>query len=178
MIDVDFRLITASNRDLSELVSQGEFRADLYYRLNVIPIKIPALRERREDIIPLIHFFLDKFNKKYNENKHLSKRLLDHYFRCDWPGNVRELENTIERLVLTVETDKIDVVDIFEDEKNNDLMNEIDQNSGLSDMLCSQEKKILTRAFRECEGNISAMAKKLKISRQSIMRRLKKYNIP
>lgn len=177
MIDVDFRLITASNKDLSELVKQGEFRADLYYRLNVIPIKIPALRERREDIIPFIHFFLDKFNKKYGENKHLSKRLLNHCFRYDWPGNVRELENTIERLVLTVENDKIDMIDLFEDETNSDLMDEIDQNSGLNDLLSSQEKRILTKTFHECEGNMSAMAKKLKISRQSIMRRLEKYQI-
>ncbi len=98
---VNVRIIAATNRNLEELVKEGKFREDLYYRLNVIPIFVPPLRERKEDIRPLVDFFLEKFNKKYGKNVSISKGVMMIFEEYDWPGNVRELENLIERLVIT-----------------------------------------------------------------------------
>lgn len=104
---VDVRIIAATNKDLSVMVNEGKFRKDLYYRLNVVPIKMPPLRERREDIIPLAHHFLKRFNEKYQTNKRFSTDILKALLEYDWPGNIRELENIIERLIVTSNTDEI-----------------------------------------------------------------------
>lgn len=174
--EVDFRLIVASNRDLEQLVKDGKFRADLYYRLNVIPIYVPPLRDRKSDILPLARHFLNRFNDKYGERKYMSKRFSDYLLRYKWPGNVRELENTIERLVLTVEGDKIDIGDIAEGETAY-YIDMIDENRSLQNVMDNIEKEILIKAFAESGGNISRISRKLQISRQSVMRRLEKYGI-
>ena len=106
-ISVDVRIITATNRDLMAMLKDGSFRQDLYYRLNVVPIKAPPLRERREDILPLAHYFLQRFNKKYHTTKRFSPDVLDDLLEYDWPGNVRELENIIERLVVISDASEI-----------------------------------------------------------------------
>ncbi len=98
---VDVRIIVATNQNLYEMVQQKQFREDLYYRLNVIDIKLPPLRERMEDAISLTYYFLNKFNKKYQVNRIVSQDVLDMISRYLWPGNVRQLENVIERLVVT-----------------------------------------------------------------------------
>lgn len=98
---IDFRLLTATNRDLKQCVAEGIFRADLYYRLNVIPIEIPALRNRKDDIVPLTMYFLDSFCKKYGRTKIVSKDCMEQLLRYEWPGNVRELKNVVERMVIT-----------------------------------------------------------------------------
>src|SRR5699024_5256334 len=95
------RIISASNENLNKLTQEGKFRKDLYYKLNVIPITIPPLRNRREDIMPLIRLFLDKFNDFYSLEKTISPRASQMLLDYHWPGNVRELENIIERLVVT-----------------------------------------------------------------------------
>ena len=113
---VDVRVIAATNRDLMKMVEQNEFRADLYYRLNVVNIEIPPLRERRQDIIPLANLFLKRFNDKFKTNKRLSAysyKMLEDY---DWPGNVRELKNTIEKMVILSDEDIISVADIKKEE--------------------------------------------------------------
>ncbi|MEJ7555664.1 MAG: sigma 54-interacting transcriptional regulator [Aquificaceae bacterium] len=99
-IKVDVRIISATNKNLSELVSQGLFREDLYYRLNVLPIHIPPLRERKEDIPILVDHFLEVFNQRYGKRVRLDPRVIEVFMEYPWPGNVRELENTIERLVI------------------------------------------------------------------------------
>ena len=99
-IKVDVRIIAATNRDLKKLVEEGKFREDLYYRLNVIPIYIPALRERKEDIPLLVEYFLDAYNKKHNKSVKISPEALKVMMDYEWSGNVRELENLIERLVI------------------------------------------------------------------------------
>lgn len=173
---VDFRLITATNKNLEALVREGGFRADLYYRLNVIPINVPALRDRKEDILPLARIFLNRFNQKYGEHKFFSKRLMDYLVGYHWPGNVRELENTIERLVLTVEDDRIDPSDLdWYDSKA--YINEIDEERGLQNMLDSIEKDVISNMYKEYNGNVNRISKRLKMSRQSIIRRLEKYSI-
>lgn len=101
MKTVDVRIIAATNRDLVEMVRKGLFREDLFYRLNIIDIHLPPLRERMEDIIPLTYNFLYKFNKKYNMNKIISQQCLDIFSSYQWPGNIRQLENVMERLVVT-----------------------------------------------------------------------------
>ncbi|MEE1243617.1 MAG: sigma 54-interacting transcriptional regulator [Frisingicoccus sp.] len=99
-IPVDVRIIAASNRNLEELVEKGKFRKDLFYRLNVIRLEIPPLRERHEDIIPLCNHFLEIFNKRYNKNKRLTIRAAKTLAHLDWPGNIRELENLVENIVV------------------------------------------------------------------------------
>jgi len=104
-IDLDIRIIAATNKNLNEMVSDGLFRADLFYRLYVVPITIPPLRERREDILPLSLMFLNQFNTKYKVSKTLDHELMSVLENYDWPGNVRELANVVERMVVTVRTD-------------------------------------------------------------------------
>jgi len=100
-IDVDFRLLTATNRDLQKEVEANRFREDLYYRINVVPVQLPPLRQRREDIAPLLRFFLEKFSRQCGEKpKEMEAEALALMERYDWPGNVRELENTVERVVV------------------------------------------------------------------------------
>lgn len=108
-IPIDVRIIAITNRLLEEMVARGEFREDLYYRLNVVPIHVPALRERREDIPLLVKHFLDKFNQRYNLKKTISPGALELLMVYSWPGNIRQLENMIERLVVTTSTEVIDI---------------------------------------------------------------------
>jgi len=109
---VDVRIIAATNRDLAEAVTLGEFREDLYYRLNVFPVLVPSLRERREDIPALLNHFLDKLSREYGRRLSFSPRALDALVKYDWPGNVREMENLVERLSIMVEDERIDLGDI------------------------------------------------------------------
>jgi len=111
-IDVDIRIIAATNRDLAKMVEKGEFRADLFYRLNVVPVVIPPLRSRRDDVIPLIYHFLAKHNSAHRYNKTISREAREALTEYSWPGNVRELENLMERLVVTVEGEEITVDDL------------------------------------------------------------------
>ncbi len=99
-VKVDVRIIAATNRDLKKLVEEGKFREDLYYRLNVIPIYIPPLRERKEDVPLLIEYYLEEFNRKYGKRVRITKRAMKLLLEYDWPGNVRELANLMERLVI------------------------------------------------------------------------------
>ncbi len=99
--EIDFRLLAATNQNLKEGVLAGTFRAALYYRLNVIPLELPPLRERREDIAPLATFFLDYYCKRYSRTKVLSRRVIEQLKAYDWPGNIRELKNVVERLLVT-----------------------------------------------------------------------------
>ena len=108
-IKIDVRIIAATNQDLNQMLKKGEFREDLFYRLNVVPINIPPLRERREDISQLIYKFLDDFNKKYKKNKKITLDTINFLENYEWPGNVRELKNLIERFVVISEEDTIDL---------------------------------------------------------------------
>lgn len=107
-IKIDVRIIAITNKDLEDMVSKGEFREDLFYRLNVVPIYIPPLRERREDIPPLIQHFLKQHNQRYNMKKIISPEAIESLMLYNWPGNIRQLENVIERLIVTTSTEIID----------------------------------------------------------------------
>jgi transcriptional regulator with PAS, ATPase and Fis domain len=169
---VDVRLIAASNRDLAALVATGRFREDLYYRLNVVPIRLPALRERREDIPLLIRYFTDHFNRKYQTYKELSRELVSNLVDRPWKGNVRELENLVERLIVTSPEETI---------TSDDAAPVPGQSSGpsnlsLKEMLWEQEQRILLQALRQY-GTTRRVAEALGISQASAARKLKDLRV-
>lgn len=167
-ISVDFRLITATNKNLKRLIHQGVFRGDLYYRLNVIYIDIPSLRERNEDIIHLSMYFLDKYNKKYGFNKSLSSEIFDCFMKYEWPGNIRELENIIERIVLISDKDVIET-NLLPPMKQNDIKFDTLQQS-----MEEYEKQLVIEAYNKWRSTIG-VAKELGISQPTAVRKIKKY---
>lgn len=175
---VDIQLIAATNRDLKSMVNMGEFREDLYYRLNVVPITIPPLRERQDDILPLIHHFLEIYNHKYGVQKVLDRELKSFLYYYRWPGNVRELSNLMERLILTVPTQTLTVADLPEEYLKNPLMMHLAEREELSlkEMIEETEKAILEQALKECTTTYE-MAKKLITSQPTIVRKLQKYQL-
>ena len=116
-IKVDVRIIAATNQNLLQQVQAGNFREDLYYRLNVFPIEVPPLRSRKEDILPLTDYFLEKFNKKLNVSVNMEQEVKEMFLRHDWPGNIRELENLIERMILLAQNDTVTMREIPEEFK-------------------------------------------------------------
>ena len=169
---VDVRLIAASNKDLAALAAAGKFREDLYYRLNVVPIRLPALRERREDIPLLIRYFTDRFNRKYRTYKELSRALVNDLATRPWPGNVRELENLVERLIVTSAEETITREDAAPVPSQRDGQNSL----SLKEMLFEQEQKILLQALRQY-GTTRRVAEALGISQASAARKLKEFRL-
>lgn len=180
-IPVDVRIISATNKDLLALVQAGKFRKDLYYRLNVVPISVPPLRERPDDVLPLIRLTLNKQNKKFNEHKELDSTALAVLMEYSWPGNIRELENMIERLIITTKGNIIHPENLpsFIQEENH-LQQEKDITihsvSNLKESLNAAEKAILLKALDQCKSTRS-MAKLLGISQPSVVRKLQKHKI-
>jgi PAS domain S-box-containing protein len=174
---VDVRLIAATNRDLKEMVKNGHFREDLYYRLNVVPVSIPPLRLRQDDILPLIHYYLNRYNQKYSESKILDKDLNNFFYHYEWPGNVRELSNLIERLVLTIPNTTITVSDLPEEYKKKNDMN-INSTEGLSlkETVELAERTVLKSALVQYKTTYE-IAEALKTSQATIVRKLQKYNL-
>lgn len=171
-IKLDVRIIAATNRDLEQMVKEGKFRQDLFYRLNVISIWIPPLRERKADIPPLIQHFLKKYNKKYNKNKKVSPQLVERLFHCEWQGNIRELENTIERMVVLSHLDVIDVDFLTKAEQNSSFQEPTTMN--LKDVLNETEKNLILRVYGECKSTRKA-AKLLGVDQSTIVKKMKKY---
>lgn len=167
----DIRLIAATNKDLGALVNHGLFREDLYYRLNVVPITIPPLRERREDIPTLIQHFADKYNRKYNSYKRFSDRLIDRLVEMPWKGNIRELENLVERCIVTT------VGDLISPDKTRipGLKPTLSAGLGLKELLAEREREILLHT-REQYGTSRRIAAALGISQASAVRKLKGLN--
>src|SRR5690625_52390 len=174
---VDTRIIAATNRDLMSMVKKGEFREDLYYRLNVIPLDIPPLRKRRDDILPLTDFFLNEVNEKYKMQKVFSNDLKKYFYSYDWPGNVRELANLVERLVVTTLGDEIRADDLpekyVENDKNPDQLHSI---RPLKEAVELAEKRVLSLAIEQCNSTYE-VARLLEVSQPTVVRRLKKYGI-
>lgn len=173
---VDIRIIAATNRDLKVLVEQGKFREDLYYRLNVVPIHIPPLRERIEDILPLAHIFLFRFNQKYSVEKELSDEVQNLLQAYSWPGNVRELENSIERLVI-ISKAKI----ILPEHLPLNIINNVNKHhitiNGIIPLREAQEeveRLLFLRAYESFHNTYKA-AKVLGVSQPTVVRKVKKY---
>ncbi len=172
-INVDVRVITATNQDLSQKVKRGEFREDLYYRLRVVELALPPLRERSEDIPLLVEYFLQKFNKKFD--KHvvaLSQDVQRVFMEYPWPGNIRELEHTLEHAFVTARQDII-TIDLLPGEFN-DFLEEHLLSESEGNVLGAQE---LIDAVKKAGGNKSKAARSLGISVRTIYRKIEKYNL-
>ncbi|KAB7706723.1 PAS domain S-box protein [Bacillus aerolatus] len=171
---VNIRIIAATNRNLSEMVENRHFREDLFYRLNVIDIKMPPLRERKEDIIPLSYHFLYKFNTMYEVNKLISEECLDMLTYYKWPGNIRQLENLIERLVITSDS-IIEVHDLPESVYHNIRENsELSIPSSLNEAVDRAKKEIVRKSFQKYKSS-RKVAKDLKISQTNALKLIQKY---
>jgi PAS domain S-box-containing protein len=193
-IAVDVRIISATNRELFSLVTEGAFREDLYYRLNVVPIYVPPLRERTADIAPLIAHFLNLFNIQMNDHKEISPDSLALLTEYDWPGNVRELQNIVERLMITTGGATIRpenlpgfILHRVRDSSRNLSKLPLDSltagfdavtgSGGLKRAMGEMERAILLAA-KERYGSTRAIAKALRTTQPTIVRKMKKYGIP
>ncbi|MCM3570594.1 sigma-54-dependent Fis family transcriptional regulator [Neobacillus mesonae] len=182
--NIDFRLIASTNQDLEKMVKQGKFRQDLFYRLNVITIIIPPLRERKEDIVTLSHFYLNKFNEKYKTNKFFHPTTIHELVSFDWPGNVRELQNMIERLVITSEGKTIlpDSLPFYFQNAHPETLDSLhidelkERGKTLKEVLEEVEIRWLKRASRQCKTTYE-MAAYLGLNQSNVVRKLKKYKI-
>jgi len=171
---VDFRLVAATNKNLENLVREKKFREDLFYRLNVVPVTVPPLRERKEDIVPLVIFFLNKYNKKYGMSKKISPEVIRSLLNHEWPGNIRELENTIERLLVTSESNLVKLHNV------KDIINvapiNIKPSMDLKDLLEKTEKNLLLQVFQQCRTT-REMAEMLGISQSAVVKKMQKHGI-
>jgi transcriptional regulator with PAS, ATPase and Fis domain len=171
---VDSRIIAVTNKHLETMVHEGKFREDLYYRLNVIPIVIPPLRERREDIVPLILLFLNKYNRKNGCDKTIAPELLEKMQTYDWPGNIRQLRNTIERLAILSADSKITISDLGNMELTNDtkaIAKEIDWPIDLGKITQDMEEEYIHKAMKK-GGSIRETAKLLGITPSMLYRKM------
>ncbi|MGD9567379.1 MAG: sigma-54 interaction domain-containing protein [Sedimentibacter sp.] len=172
---VNVRLIAATNQNLLEKIEKGEFREDLYYRLNVLMIELPPLRERLDDIQPLCEFFISKYNNKFGIYiEKIDDEAMDYLLNYKWPGNIRELENVIERAYNFVEGNIIHVKQLPEKIiKGKGIFSVGDLKNNLN----SLEKQLIVDTLKACSGNKSRAALTLKINRASLYQKIKKYGI-
>jgi transcriptional regulator with PAS, ATPase and Fis domain len=175
--DIDVLIIAATNKDLFEAVKNNTFRADLFYRINVFTLTIPPLRERKEDIKPLVYHFIEKYNSLFFRNvKSITKEALEILESYDWPGNVRELENTIERAIQITNNHMIDVKDLpiyiiqSVDKVKEEIVNKMSS-------LELKEYNAIQEILRATKGNIKLAAERLGISRATIYRKINRYGI-
>ncbi|SEB14633.1 PAS domain S-box-containing protein [Thalassobacillus cyri] len=173
---VDVRIIAATNRNLREMIKEGTFREDLFYRLNVIPFTIPPLRERRDDILALLQFFLDKTNNKYGLNKVLTDELKRFLYDWEWEGNVREMANLMERLVLTTSSSKISIEHLPPEYRNDEQDMKITDIIPLNQAAELAEKQVISLAAQRYKSTYQ-IAEALQTSQPTIVRKMKKYRI-
>jgi len=189
-IKIDVRIVAATNKNLKKMVYEGTFREDLYYRLNVINIHIPPLRERKEDIPLLVYYFLDKFNKMYGKNLKISDKLMNILLNYHWPGNVRQLQNTIERMVILAKGNILTEQDLPADIRNQIVeFKELETPSGGTILLNKEnvklpktveelEREAIIKALEETNYIIKRAAEKLGMTPRQVRYRMEKYNIP
>jgi DNA-binding NtrC family response regulator len=195
-LKVDVRLITATNRDLEKEVKDGNFREDLFYRLNVVPLKLPPLRERRSDIPLLVEHILQKFNERLKKSvEGISREALDRLCERSWPGNIRELENVLERTILFCSTNRIEESDLPREEATGGeivramassdsggvVSEPLTGDTSLKDLVRAEtnkiERELIAKALDETSGNVTQAAKKLKISRKSLQMKMKDFGL-
>ncbi|THF70774.1 MAG: sigma-54-dependent Fis family transcriptional regulator, partial [Methylophaga nitratireducenticrescens] len=168
----------STNRDLHQLVSMGEFRADLYFRLNVVEIQLPPLRERQQDIAELAQFFIEQFAKRYSvEQPRLAYDAMRQMQQYDWPGNIRELENVLERAVMLCQQSVIE----FSDLSLKSFATSADGEQTLSEIekmtMDEVEKYLLENALSRSSGNVSRAARQLGLTRMAMRYRMEKYKL-
>lgn len=172
---VDFRLIAATNVDLKERVDAGTFRKDLFFRLSVVPIHIPPLRERPQDVFAMITAFTIRFNARYQKDKSFDEPVIEELLRYRWPGNVRELENLVERLILTSEGKKIGVEDLPEAMRSSGIKSwRAQEGKTLEQMMEEYESHIIRNAFAQYNST-PKLARYLGISQPTAVRKVRKY---
>lgn len=185
-IKVDVRIITATNKNLLQSVQRGDFREDLYYRINVFPINVLPLRERMDDILPLVEFFVEKFNKKLNlAIGGLDDAVKEMLLRHSWPGNIRELENLIERMMLLAKMPVITVGEVppeFQANLGKNVIGGANSNKKyFKDFMRTQmenvEKQMIIKSLSESGDNVTKAAKQLGISRKGLQLKMIKYNL-
>jgi len=193
VIPVDVRIITSTNKNLSKLVRESKFRRDLYYRINVLNLKLPNLKERREDIPLLVNFFIKKYQYEFKrEIKGISEESMDILKNYNWPGNIRQLENIIERLIVRTKDYYItinlvkEVMDFLDSDKtiyvnsynlkNKTNRSESDLHIPLTGNLEDIERVIIEKMIENEKGNKTAVATKLGIGRTTLWRKMKKNN--
>jgi len=172
-IPVDIRIVSATNKDLSSLISENLFREDLLYRINTVKITLPPLRERTDDIAPLINHYLMLFSNKYNKQGiKINNQAMDKIVSYKWPGNIRELKHTVEKAVILSEANTLTTEDFLFD-KTSQTNSEINKPISLEEA----EKIIIKNALDRNNWNISEAAKELKVGRQTLYRKIEKYDI-
>ena len=176
---IDVRVIAATNQDLEKKMQAGEFREDLYYRLNIVSIKIPALRERKEDILPLIELFITKYSKENEkQNLEISKEAFDMLLKYNYPGNVRELENIIERAVVLSRGNIITVNDMPFNIKGFVEEKKVSEEEGtLTELVEALEKRLIYDSLKKANGNQTKAGKLLGITERNLRYKLNKYGI-
>ncbi len=182
-IKIDVRIIAATNTNFEKAIEEGKFREDLFYRLNVLPIHLPPLRQRRDDISLLIDHFLKKYNSMKNKNIKLSKEAIELLQNADWRGNIRELENVIERLVLVADKDNIEVKELTKyniintkhgvPSKNKDLP----MKNLIKNISKEYEKELIQKTLQKYNGNVTKASKELGIARETLHRKIKSLNL-
>ena len=177
-INVDVRLIAATNRDLEKLIEAGDFREDLFYRLNVVNIYIPPLRNRKEDIPPLVSHFIEKYAAENNKTiDGISKEALDLLMRYNYPGNIRELENIIERAIVLARGNMITTDDLPMHTRSGESEAKQPKGSSLTEMVERFEQKLIIEALDKAGGNQSQASKSLGIGERKLRYKLKKYQV-
>ena len=176
-IKVDVRIITATNKPLEKALEKGSFREDLYYRLNIFPIYLPPLREKKTDILLLADYFLEKYRKKYKKDvKRITTPAIDMLMRYHWPGNVRELENCIERAMLLCNNHAVHSYNLPPSLQTAESSETVPSGS-LFSALATFEKDFIIDALKNTRGNIAKAARLLDISERILGLRVKKYGI-
>lgn len=177
-VKVDVRVLTASHRDLEQMVKEGSFRQDLYFRLNVVPIVLPPLRERKEDIPFLAEYFLRKYAKKNRKILHgIHPMALTCLMHHDWPGNIRELENTLERAVILCLGEQITPVDLPSQIRRDSIETITQVALPPGTRLRDMERELIRATLQETKGNKSQTAKILGIARQTLQNKMKEHDI-
>jgi two-component system response regulator HydG len=172
-VRIDLRIIAATNRDLESAIRTGAFRQDLYFRLNVVKLKLPPLRERKSDIPLLVNFFLEKFSDPQRPIRTISEDAMRRLMAYDWPGNVRELENAVERAVALGSGPILHIGDLPSNlqQGSNDKSVELNELTTVVEM----ERRLILRALRETNGDKLAAARLLGIGKTTLYRKLKQY---
>ncbi|WP_110927429.1 sigma-54 interaction domain-containing protein [Bacillus massiliglaciei] len=177
-VKADVRIIAATNQDLESMTAEGTFRSDLFYRMNVLTVKMPALRESRDDIENLAKYYINLFNRKHNQKKHFSEGVLKTFMHYSWPGNVRELENLMERLVILSDDELIEEKDLPQKMMKQNVMPNglLSNKTTMPEMLDEIERRMIIEAL-EKENSTRKAAKLLGVTQSLLMRRIKKHHI-
>ena len=174
-ISVDARILAATNKDLPAEIQSGKFREDLYYRLNVVPIHIPPLRARREDVPLLVAHFVQRFGAEHPRGpRTVTKEALERLTEYSWPGNIRELKNLIERLLIMTDGDSIDVADVEDALPVNAGDEPVSEIRAARD---KAERDTILAMLRECQWNVSETSRRLGMDRGYLHRKIKRYGL-